>query len=376
MIDKYYNGVIEQVVSGIGNVEHNSILVRYSNDFSIWDLESVNHYKDQSDIFFTCHEFSYNKIAEAYEPYLGLIRQMFHRYCSGTLEEFMEECDVYKLQRPVFESYFEKGFCERTEQILIDEVEYEQERMRNSIVTMLQKLSEIRPVVIVLNRFQLASKSTMQLSNSLLQVKNKNIGIVLGVNDVQSIPEFAHEEWDAICESMDDRNMVYHIGNAGRNMEPDVMDYYSDYESDDGYRKLNNLVYFLDFDQADHHLSKIERRIKFDNFTISEKKHYQLLLLQIMVSVLQRDIAKALESCEDLEKLQDQEKEGAFYYNFWMATSYMYLGKLEEAMIYVQKAKECGEALGDDFLVFRAELLKAQNQMSGLVQYFLLCPGY
>ena len=127
MIEKYYNGVIEQVAGGIGNVEHNSILVRYSNDFSIWDLESVNHYKDQTDIFFTCHEFSYNKIAEAYEPYLGLIRQMFHKYCSGTLEEFMEECDVYKLQRPVFESYFEKGFCERTEQILIDEVEYDRD---------------------------------------------------------------------------------------------------------------------------------------------------------------------------------------------------------------------------------------------------------
>ena len=48
----------------------------------------------------------------------------------------------------------------------------------------------------------------------------------------------------------------------------------------------------------------------------------------------------------------------------------MYLGKLEEAMIYVQKAKECGEALGDDFLVFRAELLKAQNQMSGWCNIF------
>lgn len=57
MIDKYYNGVIEQVVSGIGNVEHNSILVRYSNDFSIWDLESVNHYKDQSDIFLPVMSF-------------------------------------------------------------------------------------------------------------------------------------------------------------------------------------------------------------------------------------------------------------------------------------------------------------------------------
>lgn len=39
-------------------------------------------------------------------------------------------------------------------------------------------------------------------------------------------------------------------------------------------------------------------------------------------------------------------------------------------MIYVQKAKECGEALGDDFLVFRAELLKAQNQMSGWCNIF------
>lgn len=370
MIEKHYNGVIEQVVSGIGNVEHNSILVRYSNDFSIWDLESVNHYKEQPDIFFTCHEFSYNRVAEAYEPYLALIRQMFHKYGSGTLEEFMEECDVYKLQRPVFESYFETGFCQRTEQILIDEVEYEQERMNNSIVTMIRKLSEICPIVIVLNRFQLASKSTMQLTNQLLHTKNKNIGIVLGVNDVQSIPEFVHEEWDAICESMDDRNMVFHIGNANKKKESDVLVYYSDYESEEGYRKLNNLVYFLDFDQADHHLSKIERRIKFDNFTISKKKYYQLLLLQIMVSILQRDIAKALESCEDLEKLQDQEKEGSFYYNFWVATSYMYLGKLEEAMTFAKKAGECGVALDDDFLMFRAELLKAQIQMSGWCNIF------
>ena len=173
MIEKYYNGVIEQVAGGIGNVEHNSILVRYSNDFSIWDLESVNHYKDQTDIFFTCHEFSYNKIAEAYEPYLGLIRQMFHKYCSGTLEEFMEECDVYKLQRPVFESYFEKGFCERTEQILIDEVEYEQERMHSSIVTMLQKLSEICPIVIVLNAFSWLRKAPCSLPTDCFRQRIK-----------------------------------------------------------------------------------------------------------------------------------------------------------------------------------------------------------
>ena len=128
---------------------------------------------------------------------------------------------------------------------------------------------------------------------------------------MQSIPEFAHEEWDAICESMDDRNMVYHIGNAGRNMEPDVMDYYSDYESDDGYRKLNNLVYFLDFDQANHHLSKIERRIKFDNFTISEKSIISFAVTDYGVGVAKR-YCEGSGILRRSGKLQDQEKEGAF----------------------------------------------------------------
>ncbi len=36
-----------------------------------------------------------------------------------------------------------------------------------------------------------------------------------------------------------------------------------------------------------------------------------------------------------------------------------------------RRQKECGEALGDDFLVFRAELFKkAQNQMSGWCNIF------
>ena len=370
MIDKYYNGVIRQVMSGIGNTPHNSILVRYSNNFSIWDLESVTCFREQNDVFFACHEFSYNEIAGGYEPYLRIIRHMFQRYGDGDFETFMEECDVYKLHRPVLQSYFDTGFCKRTEDILADEVEYEQERMNDAITAMLLKLSELHPLVIVLNRFQLAAKSTMRLTGNLLQKENKEIGIVIGVNDIGIIPEFMHREWDVIFETIDDRNMVYNIGNAKRKKEQDVVEYSMDYESEESFRKLNNLAQLLDFDSAYYHLNRIERRVKFDNFTISDKRRYHLLLLQIMVSVLKRDIAKALESCEDLEEVQNQEKEGAFYYYFWMASSYMYLGKLQEAMEYAQKAGVCGEKLNNDFFSFKAELLKAQIQMSGWCNIF------
>ena len=48
---------------------------------------------------------------------------------------------------------------------------------------MLKRLSDIQPVVIVINRFQMASRSTLELVNYLIENPHKNIGIVLGVNE-------------------------------------------------------------------------------------------------------------------------------------------------------------------------------------------------
>ena len=44
MIEKYFNGVIEQVYSRIGQVEKNIVMARYSNDFSVLDLDTVKRF--------------------------------------------------------------------------------------------------------------------------------------------------------------------------------------------------------------------------------------------------------------------------------------------------------------------------------------------
>ena len=38
MIEKYYDGAIEQVAAGLGTVEKNYLLVRYSGQFSVENL--------------------------------------------------------------------------------------------------------------------------------------------------------------------------------------------------------------------------------------------------------------------------------------------------------------------------------------------------
>ena len=117
MLTRYYNSAIEQVWGDVGKHGHNYMLLRYNNDFSVQNLESVNCLKGQTDVFFTCHEFKYDEMACAYEPYLTTIRQMIMEAGITNLDAFMEECDVYTLHRPIISSYFKDGVCKREEEI-------------------------------------------------------------------------------------------------------------------------------------------------------------------------------------------------------------------------------------------------------------------
>ena len=54
MIDKYYNGVIEQVYGRVGKTERNIVMASYNNDFSIESLETIKRYQENDDSVFFC----------------------------------------------------------------------------------------------------------------------------------------------------------------------------------------------------------------------------------------------------------------------------------------------------------------------------------
>lgn len=402
MIQKYYNGAVEQVVAGLGKLANNSLLVRYSGDFSVQELDRVKQGGENA-FFFAVHEFDYAKFTDGYEPYLSVICEMFRRYMTGTFEEFLEKCDVYMLHRPVLMSYFETGICRRREFVLLDEVEYEQERMEAGLERMLLALVEVCPLVILLNHFQYAPKSTMTLTKRLISGENKNIGIVIGVNDVQVIPEFLIPEWDALYERMDDGSRIYHIGNSGKkaewmqeakadkpceHSEPEgnKRDGHQETEpdkqcepqgkaaniSETEYRKLKNMVELLDFEQAVWLIGKIERRVKFENVLLEEKNRFRIWTLFAWASIMTKDLSKALEICEELEKIRlpGEEAHCGFVHAYLVGLAYMYQGKLTEALGYAKRAYQYGKDMGEEYRIFLAELLEIQIQMSGWYNIF------
>ena len=271
MIEKYFNGVIDQVYHRIGNTEKNIVMASYNNDFSVSGLENKKRYQEDDNVFFACCELQYEKLSGAYAPFLDIICDMFRQFVKGDFDSFLRECKTYELHRSLFLGYYEDGVCKREEGVLLNEVEYEQRRMTDAIVAMLKKLTEYRPILIVINRFQLVGRSSMELIYRLVTDPSSKIGIVLGVNEMQPRLDTANDVWDAIVEKLEDSSQIYHIGSSGKHRDREKAE---DIAEDKNYahmlRKVETILSFLDCDQAKFYLQKLEYKLKFEDIFIEE----------------------------------------------------------------------------------------------------------
>lgn len=89
----------------------------------------------------------------------------------------------------------------------------------------------------------------------------------------------------------------------------------------------------MDFEQALFYLEKVDRRIRFDNFTVSDEVKYELWQFYAYVSVYMRDLPKALEISESILQLAEKKKNRRmrFYAYYIRSVIYMYQSKLQEA---------------------------------------------
>ena len=92
MIEKYFNGVIEQVYHRIGTAEKNIVMASYNNDFSVSGLENKKRYQEDDNVFFACCELRYETLSGAYAPFLDIICDMFRKFVKGEFEAFLREC--------------------------------------------------------------------------------------------------------------------------------------------------------------------------------------------------------------------------------------------------------------------------------------------
>lgn len=374
MIDKLFNSVIEQVYNKTGELENNIVMACYNNDFSMNSEELERRYSgNEDDVYFACFEFEYGEINGAYMPFIDIIHSMFDKYIGGSINDFLDSCGVYELHKEIYRSYFEEGFCRRAEHALLGEVEYEKQRMTEDVVSMLCKVTQEHPVVIVINRFQLAGESSVQLIINLIGKLSKNIGIVLGANENRTKVNIAGENWDTMIEMMVDEAHLYHLGYTGLKRKVQDETVAPKRESIKNiYRKINNCNKFMDINSAMGYFRSFERQMSENPVEVNHEWEIKMLCLYCETAILAGDMSKAIDVVDILSRKKDadDEHEMNFTCAYYTATCYMYLGKLDDARMTAQQAYQEAVYLKDEKKKFVTEVLIVQIKMSGWYNIF------
>ena len=372
MFEKYFYGVIEQACEGTMKEEQSVVMACYNNDFSLDSLDGIKRYSESLDnVFFTWSEYAQERIGGAYDPFLDIICTMYKEFASEDYEsfdEFLTQCEVYELHRDIFNSYYETGVCKRTEGILADELEYEQERMTNTISLMLKTVAAYKPIVVVINRFHLASESTALLVRSLLEKPSEQIRIILGSRAYANQGDRESDVMMSLVGMLEDRGNVYHIGSSktakgitGHPASEEAVSF------ETVRLQLNNIMEFLDYRQAYRYFLAAEKRTRYEGIKISPANKLRLYFMYVHTAIVLKEFSKAIDVIEEIARIElpEYEKETNYQCAFQIATCYMYQGKLDVAKKYALEAKNMAEEMQDEDRIFKAELLAARVDMAG-----------
>ena len=144
-----------------------------------------------NDICLLFYEFPMHTMQEAYAPFLGWIRELYHKYFADeTPEEFVKNAKVYPLQQYSFAQYIRTGKSGRLEDFFINELGYERKRMLDSIVNLYQYIGSRKKIFIVMESLHLINLSGIKaLYQLMLSKKHGNVKIFATYNESYHIPD-------------------------------------------------------------------------------------------------------------------------------------------------------------------------------------------
>ena len=118
--NSYVYKFIQQLIQDLSaeDVKH-YLFVKHYNTITITRDNLESSVSERGKTMILCHDFASSQMQSAFEPFLVWIRDLYYAYFKEmTPENFIEECDVYPLQKELFISYLKEGNCRREEDII------------------------------------------------------------------------------------------------------------------------------------------------------------------------------------------------------------------------------------------------------------------
>ena len=360
----------DNMVKGIQNGTFKFLLLKHYNTLVFTETEKQQIVQVNPETVVCLHSFRLSDMVGVFEPFLDYIRTGLEGISDEELDRILDECSVYSLHKSVFRSFLRTGVCVREEPLLIDEVAFEQEKIASAVVNVVSRIAKDCRIVFLLNDIQYAGGSSFHFIHNLLEDKNcNNISVVATYNEAKVSLPHIEPLWTKFYGYICDKQLETEISYGSlENQKSALNDFVFISDRIDSYiAKINNLLFCLDFSQANYYLEIIYKMITVEEIEIEWNHKCIITMLYTLVSIYTQDFSQALLLCEKLKELRNQTRDlkldCAYYY--FMGMAHMYNGKLDEADRYAGKFLEIAKKRSSDYGIFMAKLLSVMVKMSG-----------
>ena len=374
---EYIENLIDSILYNMDEQSTNVMLIEHYNTLDLTCSEVMEISKGKEDVRFLYHSYETGDMVTVFEPFLDWIKELFYEFADESLDEFFENSDVYLLHRPIFKSYFETGVCARTEDVLINEIDFEIDKFYKEIGRMLERLSQKKTLMLVLNKIHYAGNSTINLLDELLSgAYGSNIAILATYNELFGVSEYCQDDWNRMVSKLQSSDSIVEwvFNTTIEERETKGPLEFAHEKVPEYIIKLKNICNFLAFKQADYYLDMIYHKIEVEKINIDIDDKFNLLRFYAYVAMNLDKSSDALMYCDGmrfiLEENYDDTK--SLMYNYMKAQICINSTQKENANIYVKKCQELSEKVGNKFFIFKVKLLALMNEFSGWRNLWLL----
>lgn len=363
------------------------LFIKHYNSFYVneEDISNVVKESDRAKLLF--HKYNNSEIQDPYEPFLEWIKDLYIKFFKKqSIDEFLDKCDVYYLHKSIFKSYIESGVCIRKEEIIISEIKYEKIMFIKSLCNIFCYISSKVPLIIVLNELHLSNPSVIEfIKGYIADKREKRILFLASYNEAYKINDRFSKVCEDLCDVLEKNNLIV---DSTLDEKADFLEERYDFFPNDSefanyIIKINNMIITLAYEQALYYLDRIYDTRNIENEGIPFRYKQSYLQLYALTNLYLGDTSKAILLCdESMELCKVQEAVNDDYSNYLFECNYIsgiaqvYKGQYYIGEDYAEKCLNIAEKENNEFLIFRAKLLKYTALFRGWKGVFLCDVNY
>ena len=371
----YIKNMLESFIKNTGQVVENTMFIKHYSTFNITLEEVENMVAPDFRTGLLYHKYCKKDIREPYEPFVGSIRYYYRKFFSDcSVEEFIDKCNVYSLHKEILISYIKTGTANRRETIIVSEIEYEKDKLVQSICSCLDYISQNHRMLIVLDRVQHAGLSSLNLINELLNSsENQKFKLLVIYNEMHMPSPYVFEAFNLMVEKAEENSILFEWDSAEEKL---VNDYHMNFIPTKRYfsqylLKLNNLFQMLAIEDAEYYMQIIYDRIIQEKFNVDDTDKFDFYSLRAYNYIYSDNINSALLMCEKMLQIipkKDLRKE--FTFNYISALSQMTRIQSDLALQYSERCIEIAEQLNDSTMIFYSHVINTSAKFCGWKDIF------